>query len=257
MTNRKWGDWLVRIVGDVVAEDYRLAAVFDEFGIDYCCGGRRTVAAACHEAGADPSSLSVALTAAAEAAGPGGPGGPGVATSNPATWDLRTLAGYIVAVHHAYVRQSAPLLREITTKLATVHGERHPELHQIRDTMTELADELGQHMEEEEEVLFPRISELVGASATDAANLQGAVTPLEDDHTRAGDLMRRIRELSDDYSPPADGCSTYATGFARLADFEADLHRHVHLENNVLFPRALELERSLASAAAAGSCCTA
>jgi len=222
--------WDERTVGEVVAEDYRRAAVFQRYGIDFCCGGGRTVRAACERAGAEYEALARALSAAAERdAAPEG-------SSDPRSWELGALADHIVREHHGYVREVLPVLRQFTAKVARVHGARHHELNEIRMLVDELALEMERHMEEEETILFPRIATLT--SPANSEDLPGVIVPLEDDHDRAGAAMARIRELSGGFRPPVDACTTYRATYAKLEEFEADLHRHVHLENNVLFPRA-------------------
>jgi regulator of cell morphogenesis and NO signaling len=223
--------WADRKVGELVAEDYGRAAVFQRYGIDFCCGGGRTVGRACEAAGADYEAVSRELTEAAERRS--GSQGSGDLRS----WDLDALAEHIVARHHAYVRSTLPALRQFTTKLARVHGGRHEELPEIQRLLHELGDELERHMVAEETEVFPRMAAL--ASLGEAGALRDSVMPLEDDHDRAGALLARIRELSGGFRPPADACTTYRVTYATLEEFEADLHRHVHLENNVLFPRAL------------------
>jgi len=231
-----WGE---RAVGEVVAEDYRRASVFKAFGIDFCCGGGRTIRAACEEVGADYEALAEALAEAAHRIPDGAP--------DPASLELDGLIDHIVGVHHDYVRASVPVLREFSAKVARVHGQRDPQLHEIRDLVEELARELVQHMDEEEGVHFPRIAALSAARAHGVHGDVGVSTqPLEDDHDRAGELMRRVRSLSDGFTPPPDACATYRATYAKLEEFEADLHRHVHLENNVLFPRAAALEEARA-----------
>lgn len=245
MTRNPADSWGERNVGELVAEDYDRAAVFRAFGVDFCCGGWRSVREACEEAGADQEALIRAL----EAVTPGG--GSAAAAPDPTSWPLDLLAGYIVGVHHGYVRASAPVLRELSAKSALAHAARHPELEEIRRLVAELSGELERHMKEEEEVLFPRVRELEAVrpgSERDA--IRAATRPLVDDHARAAGILDRLRALSDGFTPPADACPTYRATYARLAEFEADLLRHVHLENNVLFPRAAAAEAALAPAGA-------
>ncbi len=236
-----------RTVGDVVAEDYRRASVFQRFGIDFCCGGGRTVGAACGAKGVSTEELAGALSAVDRS---------GAEESDERGWDLDVLAKHIVAVHHGYVRESLPALLQFSEKVARVHGGRHAELEEIRSLVAELARELSDHLEEEERELFPRVERMIAARSTNGATDDAAgdgfdagaeLVALEDDHEHAGAVMQRIRELSGDFAPPADACTTYRALYAKLEEFEADLHRHVHLENNVLFPGA----RALASAGAA------
>jgi len=231
-----------RTVGEVVAEDYRRASVFQRFGIDFCCGGGRTVRAACAEGDVAYADLENALAALERSGDRGDP--------EPHAWELDVLARHIVDVHHRYVREATPSLLQFSEKVVRVHGARHEELREIRALVAELMFELGRHMAEEEGVLFPRIERILAARAARALqvdepdSVSAPLGGLEDDHEHAGGLMRRIRELSGGYSPPADACTTYRALYAKLEEFESDLHRHVHLENNVLFPgaRALAME---------------
>jgi regulator of cell morphogenesis and NO signaling len=219
-----------RRVGELVAEDYSRAAVFQRFGIDFCCGGGRTLRTACERAGVEYEEVSREMTEAMNRATATDP------SADARSWPLVELIEHIVTEHHAYVRNTIPVLQQFTSKVAHVHGERHNELHEIRVLVEALGRELERHMEEEETGLFPQIANL--ASRTGAVELPAVLVPLEDDHDRAGALMARIRELSQGFAPPADACTTYRAAFVKLREFEADLHRHVHLENNILFPRA-------------------
>ena len=222
-------------VGDLVAEDYRRAAVLKRFGIDFCCGGGKTLEAACRKQGVALDEVERALDAA---------DGHGSAPQARVTaWTPGFLADYVVNEHHSYVRESIPVLRAFTQKVARVHGARRPELIEIEALFEEVAVEMLEHMAEEEAVVFPRIK-AVAADEAGASEppLRALIDEMEGEHDRAGDLMREIRRLSDDFQPPADACNTWRASFAKLEEFEDDLHRHVHLENNVLFPKALALE---------------
>ena len=223
-----------RPVGEIVAEDYRRAAVLKRFGIDFCCGGGRTLEAACQKQGVAVEDVARALAAA---------DGHGQAPQARVTaWSPGFLADYVVNEHHAYVRESVPVLRAFTQKVARVHGGAHPELVEIAALFDEVAEELEAHMAEEEAVVFPRIKALAaGGAAPEGPSLRALLGTMEAEHDRAGALMREIRRLSGDYVPPEDACNTYRASFAKLEEFEDDLHRHVHLENNVLFPKALAL----------------
>lgn len=240
MTNERGTGYLGRPVGELVAEDYARAVVFAEAGIDFCCRGGRTVAEACEATGVSPEVLVGALEALdASAADPSGP--------DPRSWTLGRLVDHIEEVHHAYVRRTLPVLGQWTDKVARVHGRGHPELLEVRTLVGELTTELVRHMKDEEEELFPLVASLEAGARDDAAGLpvpESVVEALEDDHEHAGSLTRRIRELTDGYSPPQDACTTYSATFALLKEFEEDLHRHVHLENNVLFPRARALNEA-------------
>lgn len=225
-------------IGDIVATNYQAAAVFEQFGIDFCCGGRRSVADACRSAAVDPAVVVRALQAIA----PTGDAGP----SDAASWPLDRLVTHIVETHHAYVKSSLPLIAGYLAKLQAVHGQRHPELAHIAEVFDGIGRDLLQHMMKEEYVLFPYLRELAVPGGTPPASpfgtVENPIRMMEREHQEAGDELRLLRELTDGYTPPADGCTTYGVCFAELERFERDLHRHVHLENNVLFPRAVAAE---------------
>lgn len=235
-------DFAQRTVGEVVAEDYRRGSVFKRFGIDFCCGGGRTVQTACEKAHVPYEEVAAALLTAAESRGTGHP--------DPSQWSADFLADYIVNLHHGYVRESLPILRQFARKVARVHGAAQPELIAIANLVEELAEEMEAHMVKEEDQLFPYVRALVkrqeGRPPSERPPFDSVAEPierLEHEHDHAGELMRRIRELSGDYTPPEHACNTYRALYAKLEEFEDDLHWHVHLENNVLFPRAAKLEK--------------
>ncbi len=221
----------------MVAEDYARAAVFKRLGIDFCCGGSRTVGAACEQAGVQVENLEEALAGADRKARD---------WPDPRGWDAAFLANYIVEVHHRYVRETLPVLVQFAHKVARVHGDRQPELHRIRDLVEELAVEMDLHMADEEQNVFPRIAALVASqkdgNSASGGELHDPIAALEHDHDHAGDLMRQLRELSDGYAPPVMACATYRATYAKLSELEDDLHRHVHLENDVLLPQVLALD---------------
>jgi regulator of cell morphogenesis and NO signaling len=227
-------------IGDIVAADFRTAAVFERFGIDFCCGGRRSVAEACRSVAADPGEVIAALSTLPQ----------DLAEDDTSRWPVNRLIDHIVATHHGYVRRALPAISRHLAKLHEVHGERHPELSRVADVWREAAAELTQHMMKEEQVLFPYIRVLAardprrpGVLSCPFGTVENPIRMMEREHQDAGDALRVIRTLTDDYTPPADGCTTYRVCMAELAAFEQDLHRHVHLENNVLFPRAVALEQ--------------
>jgi len=230
-------------IRDIVAEDFRAAAVFQKHGIDFCCGGNRAVAEACRERGIENQVVLDELEAALEPSGD-------LPRFN--SWDLDFLANYIVANHHAYVREAIETLRRHTTRVADVHGERHAEVTAIADQFAAIAGEMAHHMFKEEQILFPYITTLATAARTGRplipAPFGTAANPIrmmEAEHESAGATMAAIRRLSGGYTPPADACTTFKVTYLELEAFEADLHRHVHLENNILFPKALKLEAEL------------
>ncbi len=236
-----------RTVGELVTEDYRRAAVFKRFGIDFCCGGGAALDAVCRKKGLDVDEVTAALDAA-EGRGHG-------TRLRVEAWSPAFLADYIVNEHHTYVRESIPVLRAFTQKLARVHGHNHPELVRIADLFERVATGLEAHLVSEEQVVFPSIRAVAGSGAaeTSRAPLRSVIQEMEEEHEEAGELMRQIRALSADFTPPLDACNTYRAAYVKLEEFEDDLHRHVHLENNVLFPKAIALdEASGAQAEAAG-----
>lgn len=226
-------------IGDIVAADFRTASVFEQFGIDFCCGGRRSVAEACRAAAVEPAALQRALdTLPAHTSG----------DEDVTGWPVNRLIDHIVDTHHAYVRSALPTLHRYFAKLVEVHGGRHPELARVASSIQRTGRDLLQHMMKEEHVLFPYIRAL--ASPTEGirasspfGTVENPIRMMEREHRDAGDEMRQIRELTSGYTPPPDACTTYRVAFDELERFDRDLQRHVHLENNVLFPRAIEFER--------------
>ena len=231
-------------IGEIVASDYRTAGIFQRHGIDFCCGGGRTLEQACRHAGVDTLEVLreiAAVTAAAPAAG----------QPRFNSWKLAALADYIVANHHAFVRQQLPLMRSHSQRIAEVHGNRHPELSRVAALVDEIANEMTSHMMKEERILFPYITLLEAARlqnktlpAAPFGSVDNPIRMMEAEHESAGHAMLEIRELTGGFVPPPDACATYTVCLQELAAFEADLHAHVHLENNILFPKAAALEAS-------------
>lgn len=218
-------------VGDLVTEDYRRAAVFKSFGIDFCCGGGITLKKACERQGVSMEDLIEALR---EVDGRGTM--PNIRTEN---WTPGFLVDYIVNEHHTYVRKNIPVLRAFTQKVARVHGGDQPALIQIAMLFDKIADEMEAHMHVEETVVFPKMKAVEAGEDDSGESLAELIDRMESEHSLAGSLMREIRRLSNDFQPPEEACNTYRASFVGLEEFENDLHRHVHLENNVLFPKAI------------------
>ncbi len=237
-----------RTVGSIVAEDYRAAAVFTKYGIDFCCKGGRSVQQVCEKQNIEQSKLvDDILTLLARDAREG---------EDARAWPLEKLADHVETVHHRYVQERGPVIQQYLTKLCKVHGGRHPELFTIHDEFNACVEAMAVHMEEEEQVLFPFVRALVSSERSsealdlpDFGTVENPVQMMMDDHTAEGERFERMKAVSDGFTVPADGCSTYAAAFNMLKDFETDLHRHIHLENNIMFPRAIELERSLSPSA--------
>ncbi len=229
-------------VGQLVIERPGRARVFERFGIDYCCGGKRALDEACRARQLDPQSVATALRQSDEAA----------ESRDETNWAAEPLDGLIANIldtHHAYLRRELPRLTQLVTKVRDVHGARHPELVEVADVFAGLRAELQAHMMKEEQILFPFISALAAGDSGPGhcGSVQNPIRVMEHEHDSAGAALARMRELTGDYATPADACNTYRALLGGLADLEADLHLHIHKENNILFPRAVELERTVAS----------
>ncbi len=230
-------------IGEIVAEDYRTASVFKKFGIDFCCGGGRSIEEACARKGADAG----ALLAAIDELDRESPR----RSSEYNKWEIDFLADYIVNKYHLYVREKCPEIMAYADKVAKVHGEWRPETVEVARRFAELRDELMSHMAKEEQILFPYIKRLVSAGKGGEVprppfgTVANPVHMMEEEHDAAGAIMKEIRELSGDYQPPEGACNTYRVLYAMLDEFEENLHAHVHLENNILFPKAIAREQAL------------
>ena len=228
-------------IKDIVLDDFRTAAVFEKYSLDFCCRGGITIDQACKERGVRAESVNAEL----DALPPKDPSRnvqpiPDEAMSPDSLIDL------IVRIHHSYVRSAIPVIYAHTQKVAKVHGANHPEVVEIARHFAAVAEEMTQHMQKEELMLFPYIKHILSASRTGTTisappfgSAQNPIRMMEAEHAAAGDAMYSIRSLSSGYTPPDDACTTYRVAYQELQEFELDLHRHVHLENNILFPRAL------------------
>ena len=214
-----------RTLGELVAERAARARVFEQRGIDYCCHGQRSLRDAAAEAGVDLPAL-VAQLASLD----GGADGEDAT----ATMDVDELIDHIVATHHQYLYEEMPLLEELATKVATVHGERHPELLAVDRLVRAIRDDLDPHLAEEEETVFPAIRRHLATGEPVPGDL---LNRLRDDHEAVGALLAEVRLASGDHAVPDDGCASYRSLYERLAHLETDTFRHIHLENNVLFEK--------------------
>lgn len=228
----------------IVTEDFRTAAIFEQFSLDFCCNGGITIEQACAQRKVDAATVYVALERlATEETGTAPAFG---------AWPLDDLVQHIVNVHHKYVRESLPPILTHTRKVAAVHGANHPEVIEIAGHVEAVAAELQSHMMKEEQMLFPYIVALVDAKRLGQparrppfATAQNPIRMMEAEHQAAGDELYAIRSLSANYTPPPDACTTYRVSYQELRHFEKDLHQHIHLENNILFPKAILLEKEL------------
>ncbi len=228
---------LDRTVGELVAERPGRSRVFQAHSIDFCCQGSRTLREACELKGV--SFETVVSELELEAADKAAP------ATNPAELAPADLCDYIVATHHGYLNRELPRLHAMTARVAQVHGGHTPSLIEVHQVFHGLAEELLGHMQKEEQILFPAVAALSrGEDLT--RSLDGPISAMLAEHDDAGAALVRLRELTNGYQPPVDACNTYRALFAGLGDLEEDLHRHIHLENSVLFPAA----RKMAGAAA-------
>jgi regulator of cell morphogenesis and NO signaling len=222
-------------VGEIVALDYRAASVFRNAGIDFCCGGSKSLIEACSEKNVDPANIKRELVTLQLQ--------PDNGTHKYNEWDPGFLCDYLVNTHHQYVLKSLPVLVMYTRKIADVHGDRHPELKQVADIFLQVNNELLQHLRNEEEVLFPAVKRLLkGSDSMQEAVIEKEIRRMSGEHELAGGAMDRINDITLNYYVPADGCNTYFVTYKLLKEFEDDLHTHVHLENNILYPKALKLK---------------
>ena len=233
-----------QIIGELVARDYRTASVFKKYSIDFCCQGNRTIQEACEKKNIDTKKVLEDLVAIMEAKSE--------STTDYQSWPLDLLADYIEKKHHRYVQEKTLEIQPYLDKICKVHGERHPELLEIKEEFNASAGELAAHMKKEELILFPFIRKMTKAklenTKVDAAHFGTVKNPIQmmmNEHTVEGHRFMKIEELTNNYTPPQDACNTYRVSFALLKEFEQDLHLHIHLENNILFPRAIEIEKEL------------
>ena len=230
-------------IGEIVKENYSAAEVFEKFGIDFCCLGDRKFELACESSGADPDEVLKALGKMDDASG-------GAVRFD--EWSLDFLADYIYNVHHKYIEQKTPLIKSYLEKICTVHGDRHPELHEIKEIFSESSGELAVHMKKEELTLFPYIRQMVqakkkGSKAKSSvfSSVYSPIKALKDDHREEGEQLLKMATLSNHFKAPADACATYIAAYSMLKDYERDMHLHIHLENNILFSKAIKLEDEL------------
>lgn len=233
-------------IKDIVTKNFQTAAVFEKYSLDFCCRGGKTIGEACTEKGIAAHTVIDDLVKIE-----------GIRqTVNDAysSLPLNELIEHIVTTHHAYVRQMIPVIYTHTQKVKKVHGAHHPEVVEIADHFETVAVDLQQHMLKEEQMLFPYILSLFQAQTTGTRNVpspfgsvNNPIRMMEREHQAAGDEMYEIRSLSTGYVPPQDACTTFKVSYQELQEFEKDLHQHVHLENNILFPKAVQLEQALQS----------
>lgn len=231
-----------RLVGDIVAADYRAAAVFDKYGIDFYCEGQRSVGKACHERGIDPDALLQELEQAESA--------PGEAEQH-AQWAPDALADYIVKQFHVYTREMFPTINDSMDAVVDAHGDARPELHKLATLWPELRGQLAMHMQKEELMLFPYVKRMVRSQADGTipkpppfGTAKELIDKMEAEHEETGNLLAQMAECSRGYAAPEDADPAYRAFCACLREFDAATKKHLHLENNILFPKSIRLEQS-------------
>ena len=229
-----------KTVAEMVTDNYRAADVFKKHGIDFCCGGGVSVAEICRRKNLDYAQIESELLALENQ---------NSKSHDFKNWELDFLIDYIIQTHHSYVLENIPLLSQYTDKVARVHGHHYTETVEIKELFQEAAAELSAHMQKEEQVLFPFIIAMVKAQKEGLpmpkppfGTIQNPIRMMETEHESVGDILSMISLLSSHYQPPEGACNTFRVLYAKLQEFEQDLHQHIHLENNILFPKALMLE---------------
>lgn len=233
-------------VGEMAGKDLRKAEIFKKYGLEFCCDGKKTLKESCKNAGVSLEAVSKELENLPPEKIP--------ASHDYNSWKLDFLADYIVNIHHKYVIDSIPMLTDLSVKIAAHHGQAHPELFEIKKHVYVLLKEMESHQSKEEKILFPFIQQMVkceqeGASFSHPSfgSIDNPVQMMLEEHQEAGEHIHAIEKLSGNYEVPADGCESYRLFYHKLREFDEDLHQHIHLENNILFPKAIKLEEKLAN----------
>ena len=232
-----------KTVADYVTENIKTADIFKNHGIDFCCGGNISIEKACAKKNVNQEVLEKELNQVDAVRD---------VIEDYNKWELDFLMIYIENVHHTYVKESMPLISEYANKVAKVHGHHYSQVLKINQLFHEVANELLAHMQKEEEILFPFIKQLVDAKKEENKSVSAPfgtvnnpIRMMEQEHESAGDIFKEIATLTNNYTPPAEACNTFKALYAKLDEFEQDLHKHIHLENNILHPKAIILEKEL------------
>ncbi|NTV49186.1 MAG: iron-sulfur cluster repair di-iron protein [Geobacteraceae bacterium] len=227
-------------IGAIVADDFRAATIFERHGIDFCCGGKIPLAEACKSKGIELDALKSELESLQHE--------PVDRSQNYSSWSLSFLADYIVNTHHVYLKENDDQIVAYARKIASVHGERHPEVIRIAVLFEKIATDMVAHLKEEEEVFFPALKRAEAArtsgnqpDARDRETIRDSLVRLHREHEEVGDAIHEIRRLANGFRIPEGVCNTFMLTYRKLDEFEEDLHKHVHLENNILFLKATQL----------------
>lgn len=233
-------DRIDKTVGELVTEDFRIAAVFEKHDIDFCCGGQERLGVICRDKSLDPATILEEIEAVQNS--------PVERGHNYATWELSFLADYIINTHHSYLNENTGQIAAYARKIAEVHGVQHPEVTKIATIFDKIAADMAAHLREEEEILFPTVKRIEAAikagnapAENDRETIQTSLEKLHLEHESIGEAVHAIRHLAKDYAIPEGVCNTFVVTYRKFKEFEDDLHKHVHLENNILFPKAAQL----------------
>jgi len=233
-------------IGEIVTENYRTASIFNNYNIDFCCKGNVPFGEACSNKNIDSEKLlnevKTILNATSDS------------SLDYQNWQIDLLANHIEAKHHSYVVNKTPEINNFLNKLCSVHGKNHPELFQVREMFSASAGELAKHMKKEELILFPYVRQMVLSQQKNEklktphfGTVTNPIQMMMTEHSTEGDRFRMMEEITKNYTVPSDGCTTYKVTYSMLKEFQDDLHLHIHLENNILFPKAILMEEELLS----------
>lgn len=232
------------LIKDIVASNFHTSELFEKYGIDFCCKGNRPLNAACAEKGVDQKSLVDELQKIMSE--------DFIGQEDYDKWDLTFLSQYITNFHHSYVRRSLPKITTHMEKVMNAHSSHHPFLEKVQDSFFAVAAELKNHMFKEESILFPAIKSMEDTKKSGEklnsnrfGSIRNPISMMEREHSSAGNELSEMRKLTGNYNPPSEACPTFVLLYKELDEFERDLHKHIHLENNILFPKAIDLEDAL------------
>ena len=232
-------DLMDKTIAEIVSDDISTASVFKKYHLDFCCGGGKTIAKACEKTNINMEDILYDLQNA------------NINNSNPnlnfKDWKPDFLMDYIVNVHHTFITENVDIINEFAQKVATVHGTHNPENIEIASLFAQLSEELIAHLKKEEDILFPAIKQMINSSNNDFdfGMIESPVKMLEEEHDQAGDIIKKIQQLSNYFSTPDYACNTYKALYHKLEEFTNDLFQHIHLENNILFPKVRKMENEL------------
>jgi len=237
-------DYKTMTVAEIVTDKIEAGDIFKKYDIDFCCGGDVKLSAVCEEKNISIDEVVAEIEKSSSTV---------FSTHDYDAWDLDFLADFVINTHHKFVEKESPILLQYSEKVAQVHGSSHPEVIRINELAHALVDELLGHMQKEEMILFPNIKAIAVAKKNGTmyqvppfGSLQNPINVMEAEHDSAGDIIKEIKTLTNDFTPPEDACNTFIALYAKLEAYQNDLFQHIHIENNILFPKAVELEKELA-----------